>query len=564
MNRLDQTLKSVRGSRAKIVLASAAINLLSLAFPVAMLQIYDRIIPHAAIATLAYLSLALLISLALDFVLSTARSYLSAWNAARVQHQATYSLIQHMFRSDLRAFEKSTPGVHLQRLRAIDTLKNVYAGQGLLLIVDMPFVVIFLGLIGLIGGYLVLVPIGIITTLAVASHFANKYLEKALEARRECDTRRYNFTIEVLQKIYTIKALGTEDAISRRYELLQSNSATASLNVVNNGSWSRDTGMFFSQLASIAVGAYGAELVMNNSMTVGGLAACVLLTTRATQPMMRALGTWGQLRKGQTAERQISEILSLPAESAKAAEPLVIHHGSLELDNISFSYTTPEKPIIHDLSLAVHPGEAVSISAPDDSGKSTLVGLMMGTLAPLAGCVRIDGEEIENYDKASIRRQIVYLPEASTLFRGTILENLTMFRGDAFADSAMRMAERLGLHEVIGRMPLGYDTHIEHAANDGLSDSVRQRIAVARALTLVEDPRMIIFDEANNSLGDKSNAKLLTILAEYKPTCSMVIISEDPAYIALCDRSYNLNNKTLTATAPLGRKPVDMRERVSA
>ena len=179
---------------------------------------------------------------------------------------------------------------------------------------------------------------------------------------------------------------------------------------------------------------------------------------------------------------------------------------------------------------------------------------MMGTLSPSGGCIRIDQNNIYNFDTSSIRRQIIYLPQTAIMFHGSILDNLTMFRGDSHAHAAMQMSERLGLHDIIGRMPQGYNTRIEHAANDGLSDSIRQRIALARALTLVDEPRLILFDEANGHLNDKSNELLLKILGEYKGTCSMVIVSHHPAYLKICDRGYTIQDKTLVP------KPLSQRE----
>ena len=124
-----------------------------------------------------------------------------------------------------------------------------------------------------------------------------------------------------------------------------------------------------------------------------------------------------------------------------------------------------------------------------------------------------------------------------------------MCRGDAYNHTAMQMSERLGLHESIGRMPQGYNTLIQHAANVGLSDSIRQSIALARALTIVEEPRIILFDEANGLLNHSSSALLLEILGEYKPSCSLIIISQDPEYLKLCDRGYSIQNKTLISDA---------------
>ncbi len=182
----------------------------------------------------------------------------------------------------------------MQRLRGADSIKNFFAGQGLLLAVDLPFACLFFVMIGLIAGPLALAPIAVMLLMFVTGQSAGARLSKALGARRQTDDRRYNFMIEVLSAIRTIKGLGMETMMVRRYERLQGSSAESSHDVADGGTWARATGQMFSQLTGIAVGAFGSVLVINGDLTMGGLAACTLLASRSAQPMMRALGTWTQ------------------------------------------------------------------------------------------------------------------------------------------------------------------------------------------------------------------------------------------------------------------------------
>ena len=280
------------GYRAELLTASCAQNILSLAMPITILQVYDRIIPNQAMHTLGVFVVALGLVLAIDFLLSLGRFYITGWTGARLQHKLACQSVDHIFRSDLRAFEALPPGVHLQRLRGAESIKNFFSGQGLLLFVDLPFAMLFFVLIGLIAGPLALIPIVVLVLLAITGAIAGKKLSRALDARRGTDDRRYNFMIEVLSAIRTIKGLGMETMMVRRYERLQGSSAEASYNVADGGTWARATGQTFSQLTAICVAAYGSTLVIDGALTIGGLAACTLLASRSAQPMMRALGTW--------------------------------------------------------------------------------------------------------------------------------------------------------------------------------------------------------------------------------------------------------------------------------
>ena len=539
---------AMRGYRGELLAASCAQNILSLALPITILQIYDRIIPNEAMHTLGVFLVALGAVLVIDFLISMGRSYITGWTGARIQHRLACHSVEHIFRSDLRAFEADPPGVHLQRLRGSESIKGFFSGQALLLFVDLPFAMLFFLLIGLIAGPLAVVPIVVMVLLAVTGGIAGRKLSAALEHRRSTDDRRYNFMIEVLSAVRTVKGLGMETMMARRYERLQASSAEASYSVADGGTWARATGQTFSQLTAIAVGAYGSTLVIQGDLTIGGLAACTLLASRSAQPMMRALGTWTQYQNAKVSRDQVGSVLSMPRESRVDAPEMHSIAGNVQLKDVSFTYTGFDQRLFEDVNLHVDVGETIAINGTNGSGKSTLLGLMTGLLVPSEGEVLIDGVNIWDYDAVSLRSQVIYLPQKPALFQGTLLENLTMFRGEAYVDAAMDMAERLGLHEIIGRMPKGYSTPVEHAANDGLPGGVRQRIALVRALTLVEEPRLVLFDEANTFLDQKSDELLLDLLSEYKGHCAMAIVSHRPSFLALADRSYQIRERKVIET----------------
>lgn len=538
--------------RGEVMAASCAFNLLSLALPITILQVYDRVIPNDANDTLFVFVIGLCIVLILDLMLDLGRSYMRGWTGARVQHRLSCEAVNHTFHSELRAFDAEPPGVHIQRLRDIDSVKTFF-GQNLLMAVDLPFALVFFGLIGLIAGPLALVPIAIVLLLAAAAQVAGQRVGAALEFRKETDDHRYNFIIEVLRSIQTVKGLGMEAMMVRRYERLQGSSAEASYNVADSNSWGRNTGQMMSQLTAIAVGAYGSTLVIGGDLTIGGLAACTLLASRSSQPMMRALSTWTQLQNARVTRSRINTMLDLPLESKDEAPAIHQIAGNVVLDDLTFSYSE-ENPLFSHVDLDIGEGETVAISGPNGSGKSTLLGLMMGLHVPTGGRVLIDGHDVCDHNSISLRSQVIYLPQTPVLFGGTLLENLTMFRGNAYVDAAMHMAERLGLHDAVGRMPQGYETPIEHAANDGLPGGVRQRIALVRALTLVEDPHLILFDEANTFLDQENDGRLLELLGEFRGKATMIVVSHRPSYLELADRRFVIRNRGLEAA------PEDIRE----
>jgi ATP-binding cassette subfamily C protein LapB len=546
---------ALRGQRGELIAASCALNLLSLALPIALLQVYDRVIPNSATETLSLFALALGVVLLLDLMLSLCRSYLSSWTGARIQYRMSCATMDHLIGNDIRAFEAIPVGVHLQRIRAIDSVKTFLAGQGLLLTVDLPFALMFFLLIGLIAGSLVLVPVAILILLGFAAYATGIRLGAALEHGHTIDDRRYNFLIEVLRKIHTIKGLGLETLMVRRYELLQASSARTSFQRTSAGASARNTGHLFSQITAAGVGAYGSTLVIDNSLTIGALAACTLLASRSAQPMIRALGTWTQFQNVRAGQTRIKEIFAVPREGHPDAPPIHEIEGRIEFEDVSYAFSSSDKSIFHGVNFKIEPGETVAFVGSNGSGKTTTLNLMMGLVAPTEGRVLVDGYDLWQHDPATFRRQVLYLPQRPTLFKGTLLDNLTMFRGNRHVNTAMMFAERLGLHDAVSRMPAGYETQIEQSVSCVLPEGVRQRLALVRAFTLVEDPRLLLFDEANSYLDQETDQGFLDLLREYRGNCTMVIVSHRPSYLALADTTYRIADNRISPVRPTVSAP---------
>ncbi len=532
-------------NRRDVIIASAATNLLSMAMPVVILQVYDRVIPNGSGHTLLVFVLGLGAVLLLDAALGVGRAYITGWSAARIQHMLGTMTVTRLLGANLKGVEGVAPGIQLQRLRAVEILKNFYSGQAILIAIDLPFVLLFLTLIALIAGWLVLVPVAILGATAIAAALMGRSLRAALSDRSVNDERRHNFIIEVLTKIQTVKAIGLEALLVRRYERLQGSSAEMTYWVTYLSSRARSIGGMFSQLTMVSVAAYGSTMVMDGALSVGSLAACTFLAGRSAQPMLRGFGAWTQFQGVRIARDQIETTLALPQELKEGAPSIGEVSGHLTLKNVSFGYGDDPEEILKSVDLHVAPGEAVGITGSNGCGKSTLVYLMAGLLTPSGGRVLLDDHVPTDFDPHSVRSQICFIPQVGSLFHGTILENLTMFRGDDHAEEALFQAERLGLNDIIARLPAGYETVVGDGANDGLPGGVKQRITIARALALTPDAPVILFDEANSSLDRQSDELLKEVLSTYCGKAAMVLISHRPSILKLADRVLVLDGGTL-------------------
>ena len=538
-----------------VLAAALTLNVLSLGLPIVILQVYDRILPNAALDTLSLLAAGLVAVLLLDALLRTARAYITGWNAARFEHAAACRAVDRILAAEIGRVEREPPGVHLDRLQAIDVLRDFYAGQARLILLDLPFVVLFLGLIWFIAGPLVAVPLVTLALLAVAALLVGRLLKKALAERATLDDRRYSFMIEALGGIQTIKGLAMEALMQRRYERLQESAAAATYRNTFLSNLAQGLGSLLSNLTLVAVASVGATLVIAGELTIGGLAASTLLAGRTVQPLLRALGLWTQFQSIAIARERVNRLFEMAPETAVGQADIGELKGAVEFKGVSFSYEDSGAPLLDRVDLKIAPGEVIGISGHTGSGKTSLLMLMMNALKPAHGQVLFDGRDAADFDPLSLRRQIAYLPQYAVLFQGTILENLTLFRGSEAVDESLAAVKLLGLDETIHRLPGGYETKVGDGAPEQLPAGPSQGLALARALA--GRHRIILFDEANAAFDSKADGRLRAALAELKGDSTMVLISHRPSLLALADRIFDLKDGKLVERAGEARQAGD-------
>lgn len=529
------------------LLIASMVNILSLALPIMMLQVYDRIIPHQAFGTLALLIAGVLVALCFDAVLRTARAWLAGWTAARHEHQASCSAIDRFARSDLNAFERNSTGTHLQNMNALNRLREFYSGQALMALVDLPFAAMFLCLIAYLGGWLVAVPLGLLTVFLLSARYAGIKLKYALEMRSQNDDRKASFIVSVLMVMHTVKSLGVESAMMRRFESRQSASTVDSYHVAIASGFTTILSAVFGQLSLIMTVTVGVVLVMKGDLSVGGLSACTLLAGRTIQPIQRVLGAWLRLQDLSVSRAQAAELFNLPILPQKKYTPSTAN-GNIQLKNISFKYDLEQSDILNNISLEIKPGEVIAISGEKGSGKSTLLQLIAGGIMPDAGYVLVDGMNPVQHSMSDLVHHLGYLPQQATIFRGTILENLTGFNpDDRTISKAKEAAQLMGLDHVINLLPHGYETQLTDSQSDPVPPGVKQRIALTRVL--MHRPSILLFDDADRALDKEGYNRLFQLMGRLKGNCTLVMVSHDQNLLSFADRFYELKNGTLKLTS---------------
>lgn len=519
-------------------MSSLAINILALALPTVILQVYDRIIPNQATGTFIFLILGMLGVVVLDTALRIFRSVILSWSGARFDHRESLKAMNHILSTDNAAFESQPAGYYLDKVHALEQIQEFYSGQSVLLIMDLPFVLLFLGLIWVIAGPLIVIPLTLLLLFFIIAAITGRKLRRALETRSIMEDRRQNFIIETLKGVHTIKSMAMEALMLRRYERLQHQSAESVYDLSRINSIVQGIGATFSQLAVVSFVGIGSLYVIEGDLTVGALAAGTMLSSRVLQPGLKAMGFWSQFQTLRLALDRVRDLYDQPEEQGGEIRKEVGLDGKVEIRNISFKHPGQQENLINDLSLVAYPGETIGITGNNGIGKSTLIGLLSGFLKPDQGQIYLDDHDIREYDIEYLRAQIGIMPQKGILFEGTILENMTLYREGEALEQALELSKILGLEEIVARLPDGLDTQVGGAAVDTLSEGVRQKIIMVRSL--VGHPKIILFDDANANFDIKNDGRLLNVIRQMKGSRTMIIVTHRPSFMRICDRQYQL------------------------
>jgi ATP-binding cassette, subfamily C, bacterial LapB len=518
-----------------ITISSVVINILALATPLFMLQVFDRIIARGSLDTLSIIAIGATIAILAEAIIRIIRSQLTAWIAARFEHRAMMEVVSRTLAMPLHQFEKLGAGSYQDQFKGIQSLKQFYSGQTFQQIIDLPFTALYIGIVLLINvwvGLLLLVGYAIFALVIVALSKNHSFLVKE---RKVLDLRRHNFLVEVLSNIHTLKALAMESAMLRRYERLHQAGANAFKNLAYALDIASGVGSIFSPLMTMLVVALGAYLVITGNLTTGELAACILLGLRSLAPIQR-LGTIFARHKQESLMRAdvANFMVRKPLASEEEIKKVSLSEAcSIELKNLTYQFPGAQTPLIKNASIAIRPGECIAITGGNGSGKSTLLNLISGVLPPTSGMVLVDGKNLSDYDGDTIREQIAYLPQRTNLFDGTLIENITVFDPKRM-DGALEKAATMEIGDFVAKLPRGWDSNVGDAAAESMPPGFKQRIAVVRALSA--DPKVILFDDATAAIDSKGEASIIKYLNEIKGKFTIVLVSQRPSIQRIADR----------------------------
>jgi HlyB family type I secretion system ABC transporter len=525
-------LRKVRAVMVEIVISSLAINLLALAAPLFSMTVYNKVIGQHALATLDVLALGMLVVIAFDCCLRTLRGYISAHTSARLEAYLGGEMMHHLLALSYREFETSTTGVLAERLNQLEILRAFFAGQLPLLIVDLAFVILFLGVLAYIHPAILAATLAAMPLLAAVPFAAHRVQRRMIDQTFTARAAKATALAETMTNALTIKSLGLEPEVERRWDGRLAFAAWTGFRSANLNSIARAAAGSMAGLLSLAILFLGARLVISGEMSLGALIAGSILAQRAVAPIGGLAAGWHGLQEVFAAFRRIDAVMALAGERGERAMA-VPSGGRLTLEQASFAFSPGSPQILHDVTLTAEPGQILGVIGPTGSGKSTLLKLMQGLYAPTAGRVLIDDTDLAHLSPESLRQQLGVAPQEVQLFSGTVAENIGLSVPGKDPERIVAVAKFVGAHEFIQRLPQGYDTVLgERGA--GLSAGQKQLIAIARAL--MRNPRMVLLDEATSALDPAAEEALLRNLKRAAKGRTIVLITHRTAPLAFCDR----------------------------
>lgn len=542
------TLKLSTPIYRDVLIASLLINLFALAAPLFTMNVYDKVVPNLAFDTLWVLATGMAIVVGFDLLMRQVRS----WFLDTAGKKSEVLLSAKIFAKVMNLRMEARPvsvGAFVKHLQEFDSVRDFFTSMTMTTLVDLPFAILFLLVVWIVGGALVWVPIVALLILIGYSIIIQWPLKRSIELGSRLATEKHARLVESVAGLESIKLANAQGETQRRYERAVGEIAKWGVKSRNLSTSVSSLTMSVNQLSTVALVVLGVYLIGNAELSMGGLIAAVMLTGRALQPLAQMallITRFGQTRSAMAA---IDQIMHLPDEVDEAKN--YVHRDKLnmriEFDHVGFRYGEQSPEVLTDVSFTIEPGERVAIIGRMGAGKSTVERLMSGLYRSTAGSVRIDGLDINQIHPADVRRHIGFAGQDSSLFFGSIRDNIILGQPYASDESVQRAADIAGVGEFTRRDPDGLDRQIGEGGRL-LSSGQRQAVLLARAI--LTNPALLLLDEPGSHMDNRAEAMLRRTLRELPRSQTVVLVTHKSSMLEVVDRIIVLDSGRVIADGP--------------
>ncbi|MCH2219957.1 MAG: type I secretion system permease/ATPase [Dechloromonas sp.] len=528
--------------------AALLINLLALVMPLFTMNVYDRVVPNRAIETLWVLALGVILVIGVDMMLRLLRGYFIDLASARIDMQLSARIMERVLGVRMEA-RPAAVGAFSSNLRSFESVRDFITSASVTAFIDLPFALLFVLVIALIAWPLVLPVLLALVVVVVYAYVLQHKMHALSETTYRASAQRSATLIESLTALETIKTQGAEGVMQSKWEKSVSFVARVNNQMRFLSAAATNGAMEIQQIVNVVVVIAGVYLIADGKLSMGGLIACTMLTSRAVAPLGQMVGLLMQYHNAKVALTSLEQIMNNPVE--RPSEANFVHRpelrGDIEFRDVHFSYPNSQIAALKGLSCKITAGEKVVVIGRVGSGKTTLQKLLLGLYLPTEGAVSIDGVDLRQLDPADLRRNIGYVAQDLTLFYGTLRENIAI--GAPYADDAaiVAAAEAGGLTDFVNRHPDGFDMMIGERG-DSLSGGQRQGVAIARAFLM--DPPILLLDEPTSAMDFSSEQQFKERLRKMAAHKTVLIVTHRNSLLDLATRVVVVDDGKIVADGP--------------
>jgi len=542
------TLAQNRWMYAQVVLAAMLANVLGLSTSIFIMVVYDRVLPNEAVESLMALTLGVGVALLFDFLIKSLRAGFVDRAGQRADKVMGRRIFDQLLDMQMRARRGST-GALANTLREFETLRDFFTSATLVAVVDLPFILLFVAVIWMIGGPLALVPAIAVPAVLIVGIAVQPILARLAERSFADGQSKQAVLVETVAGLETIKAVGAARQMRARWEDAIERQADHGLRARAVSQFALNATAFTQQMAQVMIVFYGVFLIMAGTVSMGALIASVILTGRALAPLAQLAQTLTRLNQARTSYRSLDALMRAESERPEGRRWLSRPRleGRITFDDVHFSYPEAMVETLRGVSFSIEPGEKVAILGRIGSGKSTVARLILGLYEPGRGAVLLDGTDIRQIDPGDLRRNIGAVLQDVWLFSGSVRDNIAIGAVRPRDRDVLEAARIAGVDDFVSRHPAGYDLELAERG-EGLSGGQRQSIALARAL--IGRPPILLFDEPTSAMDVQNEAEVIRRLKQDVADRTMVIVTHRTSLLELVDRVIVIDGGRVVADGP--------------
>ncbi|QFI55128.1 type I secretion system permease/ATPase [Aeromonas simiae] len=552
------TLLESRGIYRDVLVASILINLFAIASPLFTMNVYDKIVPNLAFDSLWVLAVGAVVVFTFDFVMRQLRSYFIDVAGKKSDMLLSAKIFAKVMGMRMEARPAST-GAFAKHLQEFESIREFFTSATVSTLIDLPFAFLFLFIIWIFAGPMVVVPLVAIVILVIYSIYIQSPLKRSIEEGSRLASQKNANLIESIAGLETVKIFGAQSLFQYRWEQAVAHISTWGVQTRRITNTMSSLASYIQQMVTVGLIIVGVYQISDGNVTMGGMIAAVMLSSRAIAPMVQLSVLSTRYNQAKSALQILEQIMASPDEQEEGKQ--YVHHpvieGLIEFDNVSFKYPGMETSTLHNINLRIQPGEKVAIIGRIGAGKTTLEKLLMGLYRPSDGSVRLDGYELDQIPPSVLRRNIGCVPQDVTLFFGTVRDNIML--GNPLVDDqqVLRAAKRAGVTQFTNQDPNGLDKQIGEGGRQ-LSGGQRQAIVLARSL--LNDPPVMVLDEPTSNMDNRSELQIKNELARLGSETTLLLITHKTSMLDVVNRVIVMEQGQIVADGPKEQVLQQLRE----